>query len=192
MYILGRAYIPGNSLRDCKLHVCCCCVILCYLLCIHVLLMYTVPVCVCYLLCMHVLLICTVPGPVSFISVESVNSSSLNISWGAASPANGDITHYLVWVNSSSQHYQSNIRAPDMGVIEGRLGQLGPYQEVCPSTCVRFRRMSYRMLALPCVYIVASLVVPSEVVWPLHSLVAACRDFGHATETLFVVLCSQG
>ena len=79
--------------------------------------------CVCYLLCMHVLLKCTAPGPVSFISVESVNSSSLNISWGAASPANGDITHYLVWVNSSSQHYQSNITAPDMGVIEGRLGQ---------------------------------------------------------------------
>ena len=40
------------------------------------------------------------------------------------------------------------------------------------------------MLTLPCVYTVASLVVPSEVVWPLYSLVAACRDFGHATETL--------
>ena len=132
---------------------------------------------------MHVLLICTAPGPVSFISVESVNSSSLNISWGAASPANGEITHYQVWVNSSTQHYQSNITAPDMGVIEGRLGQLGPYQEVCPSTCVKFRRMSYRMLTRPCVYTVASLVVPSEVVWPLHSLVAACRDFGHATES---------
>ena len=52
--------------------------------------------------------ICKVPGPVSYVSVENVNSSSLNISWGAASPANGDITHYLVWVNSSSQQ-QNNI-----------------------------------------------------------------------------------
>ena len=54
------------------------------------------------------LCICKVPGPVSYVSVENVNSSSLNISWGAASPANGDITHYLVWVNSSSQQ-QNNI-----------------------------------------------------------------------------------
>ena len=54
------------------------------------------------------LCICKVPGPVSYVSVERVNSSSLNISWGAASPANGDITHYLVWVNSSSQQ-QNNI-----------------------------------------------------------------------------------
>ena len=59
------------------------------------------------------LCICTAPGAVSHVSVESVNSSSLNVSWGAASPANGVITHYLVWVNSSTQHQMTNT-ATDM------------------------------------------------------------------------------
>ena len=60
------------------------------------------------------LCICTAPGAVSHVSVESVNSSSLNVSWGAASPANGNITHYLVWMNSSSQHQMTNTTATDM------------------------------------------------------------------------------
>ena len=63
-------------------------------------------------MCVH-----TAPGPVSHVSVESVNSSSLYISWGAASPANGNTTHYLVWVNSSSQQHMTNTTATDMRTV---------------------------------------------------------------------------
>ena len=53
----------------------------------------------------------SVPGKVSFVIASRVNDSSLNISWGLADPPNGNITHYLVWINSTLDNRAKDIDA---------------------------------------------------------------------------------
>ena len=43
------------------------------------------------------------------MAASRVNDSSLNISWGTAESANGNITHYLVWVNSTSDSHRREV-----------------------------------------------------------------------------------
>lgn len=69
--------------------------------------------------CLHVGL-----GLVPYVTVKSVNSSSLDISWGPAQLASGVTSHYLVWVNSSSQLHMASVPAPAQNVIVSQLGEL--------------------------------------------------------------------
>ena len=64
---------------------------------------------------------CPVPGKVSFVTASRVNDSSLNISWGAVEAANGNLTHYEVWVNSTSEGHQRlvNISLPRRLIVSG-------------------------------------------------------------------------
>ena len=50
-----------------------------------------------------------------------VNDSTLNISWGTAEPANGNITHYLVWVNSTTDSHRRlvDISQPHILIVTG-------------------------------------------------------------------------
>ena len=52
------------------------------------------------------------PGKVSFEYALRVNDTSLYISWGLAEPTNGNIFHYIVWVNSSTDNHQRLVPVP--------------------------------------------------------------------------------
>ena len=52
---------------------------------------------------------CPVPGKVSYVTASRVNDSSLNISWGAVEAPNGNLTHYLLWINSTSEGHQRRV-----------------------------------------------------------------------------------
>ena len=52
------------------------------------------------------------PGKVSFVYASRVNDTSLHISWGLAEPTNGNITHYIVCVNSCTDNHQRWVPVP--------------------------------------------------------------------------------
>ena len=77
-----------------------------------------------------ILKLCLVPGKVSFVSASRVNDSSLNISWGAIEAANGNLTHYLVWVNSTSDGHRRlvDISRPRRLIVSGLSKSLFVYR----------------------------------------------------------------